>query len=68
MKRVEYPDGVENLMMHLWLRHKSGKSQDRLNCYTVDFPPISEKERAEMRKGTVDDQNYTDEELYGTGI
>lgn len=46
--RIQSPEGVTRLMENLWLRHKAGLKQPGNNVFWVDFPPLTEEEKAEI--------------------
>ena len=47
-KHIKTPEGVSQLMENLWLRHKAGFKQSNYNVFWVDFPPLTEEEKAEI--------------------
>ena len=47
-QRIKTPEGVSKLMEDLWLRHKAGLKQPENNVFMVDFPPLTEEEKAEI--------------------
>ena len=47
-QRIKTPEGVSKLMENLWLRHKAGLKQPENNVFWVDFPPLTEEEKAEI--------------------
>ena len=48
MEHVKSPEGVAKLLENLWLRHKAGLKQPENNVFWVDFPPLTEEEKAEI--------------------
>lgn len=46
--RIQSPEGVTRMMENLWLRHKAGLKQRGNNVFWVDFPPLTEEEKAEI--------------------
>lgn len=47
--RILSPEGVTRLMENLWLRHKAGLKQPEKNVFMGDLPPLTEKEKAEIK-------------------
>lgn len=72
--RKTVPEGVARLMQNLWLRHKTGLKQLENNVFWVDFPPLTEEEKAEIeakRKAELEAAKEKDdkpEELYGSWV
>ena len=71
---IKAPDGISKLMEELWLRHKTGLKQPGNNVFWVDFPPLTEEERAEIKakeKAELEAAKAKDdkpEDLYGVWI
>lgn len=47
-QRIKTPDGVSKLLEEMWKRHKAGIKQPENNVFWVDFPPLTEEEKAEI--------------------
>lgn len=47
-QRIKTPEGVSKLMQELWLRHQTGSEKPQNNVFFVDFPPLTEEEKAEI--------------------
>ena len=56
-QRIKTPEGVWKLMENLWLRHKAGLKQPENNVFWVDFPPLTEEEKAEIEAEKEADEN-----------
>ena len=56
-QRIKTPEGVSKLMEDLWLRHKAGLKQPENNVFWVDFPPLTEEEKAEIEAEKEADEN-----------
>ena len=73
-KTVKSPEGVTRLMENLWLRHKAGLKQPENNVFWVDFPPLTEEEKASVRAKKeaelkeAKDKDDKPEDLYGVWI
>ena len=73
-QRIKTPEGVSKLMEDLWLRHKKGLKQSQNNVFWVDFPPLTEEEKAEIeakKKADLEaakEKDDKDEDLYGAWI
>lgn len=71
---IKAPDGISKLMEELWFRHKTGLKQPGNNVFWVDFPPLTEEERAEIEakeKAELEAAKSKDdkpEDLYGVWI
>lgn len=70
MKRIQSPEGVALLMENMWLRHKAGMNQRPDNVFFVEFPPLTEEEKEEIRRRDAADYrpDDTQEELFGGWI
>ena len=68
MTTIQSPHGLALLMGNLWLRHRAGQEPSSDNVYVVDLPPLSEEEKSKLREDTVDNQVYSQDELYGVWI
>ena len=72
--RIQSPKGVTSLMKELWLRHKAGLKQPENNVFWIDFPPLTEEEKAKMeakKKAELKVAKAKDdspEDLYGVWI
>ena len=72
--RIQSPEGVTRLMEELWSRHKAGLKQPENNVFWVDFPPLTEEEKAEIeaeKKAELEAAKAKDdkpEDLYGAWI
>ena len=73
-QHIKTPEGVAKLLKELWLRHKAGLQQPENNVFWVDFPPLTEEERAVFRgkKGAelkaTKEKDDKPEDLYGAWI
>lgn len=73
-QRIKTPEGVSKQMEDLWLRHKAGLTQPKNNVFWVDFPPLTEEEKAEIeaeKKAELEAAKEKDdkpEDLYGAWI
>ncbi|MDE5836972.1 MAG: hypothetical protein K2H50_08200 [Paramuribaculum sp.] len=69
-KTLQSPEGVALLLENMWLRYKAGMKQRSDNVFFIDFPPLTEEEREEIRRK--DDLSQrpddTQEELFGGWI
>lgn len=70
MKKIQTPEGVALLMENMWLRHKAGMKQRSDNVFFVDFPPLTEEEKEEIRRKDTSNQrpDDTQEDLFGGWI
>ena len=70
MKKIQIPEGVALLMENMWLRHKAGMKQRSDNVFFVDFPPLTEEEKEEIRRKDASKQrpDDTQEDLFGGWI
>ena len=72
--RIKGPEGITSLMVNMWLRHKAGLKQPENNVFWVDFPPLTEEEKAEIeaeKKAELEAAKAKDdrpEVLYGVWI
>ena len=69
-KTIQSPEGVALLMENIWLRRKAGLKQRSDNVFFVDFHPLTEKEREEIRRKNALSQrpDDTQEDLFGGWI
>ena len=44
--RIKGPEGITSLMVNMWLRHKARIKQPENNAFWIDFPPLTEEEKA----------------------
>lgn len=74
MEHVKSPEGVAKLLENLWLRHKAGLKQPENNVFWVDFPPLTEEEKAEIEAKkkaelrAAEEIDDNPEDLYGAWI
>lgn len=47
-QRISSSEGISKLVVDLWIRHKAGLKQPGNNVFWVDFPPLTEEEKAEI--------------------
>lgn len=45
---IKGAEGITRLVENLWLRHKVGLKQPENNAFWIDFPPLTEEEKAEI--------------------
>ncbi len=50
-KTIKPPEGVSLLMENMRLRHKVGMNQRPCNVFMVEFPPLTEEEKAHSYGG-----------------
>lgn len=70
MKKIQTPEGVALLMENMWLRHNAGMKQRPDNVFFVEFPPLTEEEKEEIRRKDASNQHPDDtqEDLFGGWI
>ena len=74
MQRIQSPEGVAELMRELWLEHQLGSKGHRKKEYWVDFPPLTEEEKAEIEAKkkaeleTAKEKDDKPEDLFGAWI
>lgn len=64
-QHVKTPEGVSKLLEELWLRHKAGLKQPENNVFFVDFPPLTEEEKAAIeaeKKSELCARNFNNQE------
>ena len=72
--RIQSPEEMSKLMKDLWLRHKAGLKQPENIVFWVDFPPLTEEEKAEIeaeKKAELEaakDKDDKPADLYGAWI
>ena len=73
-QRINSPEGISKLVEELWIRHKAGLKQPKNNIFWVDFPTLTEEEKAEIeaqKKAEIEEAQEKDdkaEDLYGAWI
>ncbi len=67
-KTIKSPEGVSLLMENMWLRHRAGMQQRPCNEFMVELPPLTEEEKANLIINQSKNQDYSQEELFGTWI
>ena len=73
-QRIKTPEGVSKLMEELCLRHKAGLEQPENNVFWVDFPPLTEEEKAEIeaeekaKLANAKEKDDKSDDLYGAWI